>query len=82
MISHSRLFDYIQRVLLLIGSSAEKSHNPAHATPTGYHTQAVWPVPRSLATTNGITELFSLPVGTEMFHFPTFPLQPYEFRLE
>src|SRR5690606_41164425 len=29
----------------------------------------VWPVPLSLATTHGI----SLPVGTEMFHFPTFP---------
>ena len=26
--------------------------------------------------------LFSLPVGTEMFHFPTFPLVPYEFRHE
>jgi hypothetical protein len=24
--------------------------------------------------------LFSLPVGTEMFHFPTFPLLPYVFR--
>ena len=24
--------------------------------------------------------LFSLPVGTEMFHFPTFPPTPYEFR--
>ncbi len=29
----------------------------------------VWPDPISLATTLGI----SLPVGTEMFHFPTFP---------
>ena len=24
--------------------------------------------------------LFSLPVGTEMFHFPTFPPAPYVFR--
>jgi hypothetical protein len=24
--------------------------------------------------------LFSLPVGTEMFHFPTFPPAPYRFR--
>ena len=24
--------------------------------------------------------LFSLPVGTEMFHFPTFPPTPYVFR--
>ena len=26
--------------------------------------------------------LFSLPMGTEMFHFPTFLLAPYEFRYE
>ncbi len=31
--------------------------------------------PLSLATTHGITKLFSLPAGTEMFHFPAFP--PY-----
>ncbi len=29
--------------------------------------------PLSLATTHGITQLFSLPAGTEMFHFPAFP---------
>src|ERR1700754_1850044 len=29
--------------------------------------------PLSLATTHGITKLFSLPTGTEMFHFPAFP---------
>ena len=29
--------------------------------------------PLSLATTHGITMLFSLPPGTEMFHFPGFP---------
>ncbi len=32
----------------------------------------VWANPRSLAATSGITVLFSLPVGTEMVHFPTF----------
>ena len=26
------------------------------------------------------SRLFSLPVGTEMFHFPTFPPLPYVFR--
>ena len=36
------------------------------ATPT------VWAPPRSLATTGGITELFSLPPGTKMFQFPGF----------
>lgn len=34
-------------------------HNPTHATPVSYHTHAVWPHPRSLATTNGITIVFS-----------------------
>src|SRR5690606_19188684 len=49
--------------------SAEGSHYPTCATPAGYHTHMVWPLPLSLATTRGI----SFPVGTEMFHFPTFP---------
>ena len=33
-------------------------------------TSMVWAVPRSLATTRGITDLFSLPRGTKMFQFP------------
>ena len=33
-------------------------------------TTAVWALPRSLATTGGIIELFSLPAGTKMFQFP------------
>ena len=36
-----------------------KAHNPAHATPAGYHTHTVWPHPLSLATTHGITFVFS-----------------------
>ena len=35
-------------------------------------TSRVWAVPRSLATTGGITILFSLPAGTKMFQFPAF----------
>ena len=35
-------------------------------------TQAVWALPRSLATTGGIIKLFSLPAGTKMFQFPAF----------
>jgi hypothetical protein len=35
--------------------------------------------PLSLATTHGITMLFSLPTGTEMFHFPAFPPTGYTF---
>ena len=33
-------------------------------------THTVWALPRSLATTKGITDLFSLPPGTKMFQFP------------
>ena len=33
-------------------------------------TAAVWALPRSLATTGGIIDLFSLPQGTKMFQFP------------
>ena len=35
-------------------------------------TTAVWALPRSLATTGGIINLFSLPRGTKMFQFPRF----------
>ena len=37
-------------------------------------TVMVWALPRSLATTRGIINLFSLPAGTEMFQFPAFAL--------
>ena len=37
----------------------ECSHNPPCATPAGYHTHTVWPHPVSLATTPGITVVFS-----------------------
>src|SRR5437762_11250922 len=40
----------------------------------------VWALPRSLAATDGITDLFSLPRGTEMVHFPRFALPSYVFR--
>ena len=39
----------------------------------------VWAVPRSLAATSGITDLFSLPGGTEMVHFPPLPSTAYGF---
>ena len=42
---------------------------PHTQPPLGINTRMVWPRPFSLATTHGI----SFPVGTEMFHFPTFP---------
>ena len=36
------------------------------------NTLPVWAVPRSLATTEGIINLFSFPAGTKMFQFPAF----------
>src|SRR6202030_3402509 len=36
-----------------------RSHNPAHTTPAGCHMHTVWPPPLSLATTHGITIVFS-----------------------
>ena len=38
-------------------------------------TTVVWALPRSLATTRGIINLFSLPRGTKMFQFPRFALR-------
>ena len=32
----------------------------------------VWAIPRSLATTSGISDLISFPKGTKMFQFPSF----------
>ena len=39
---------------------------------------AVWAVPRSLATTEGI---ISFPLGTKMFQFPRFPSHTYVFSM-
>ena len=38
-------------------------------------TTVVWALPRSLATTRGIINLFSLPRGTKMFQFPRLALR-------
>ncbi len=45
-----------------------------YAGPTTPHAlpHPVWAVPRSLATTQGITRLFSLPAATKMFQFTAF----------
>ena len=36
--------------------------------------RTVWALPRSLATTSGISDLISFPEGTEMFQFPSFAI--------
>ena len=51
----------------------------SYAGPTTPQVQAlaVWAVPRSLATTEGI---ISFPLGTKMFQFPRFPSLKYVFN--
>src|SRR5213079_2988064 len=61
--------------------TARPVSSPIHGRPTTPNTQPLPGItrarfsldPLSLATTHGITYLFSLPAGTEMFHFPAFP---------
>ena len=55
-------------------SSQSKYDGAVLLPPTRIATGWVWAVPRSLATTGGIIELFSLPTGTKMFQFPAFAL--------
>ena len=58
---------------VLNGSPASESHNPHHATPAGLtHDRFSLIRFRSPLLTESL--LFSLPEGTEMFHFPPFPL--------
>ena len=50
----------------------DTSHNPAPATPAGL-TRTRFSLFRFRSPLLTESRLFSLPVGTEMFHFPTFP---------
>ena len=50
----------------------EKSHNPGHATPAGL-TRDWFGLFRFRSPLLTESLLFSLPTGTEMFHFPAFP---------
>ena len=56
-----------QRLPLTRCLATSWSYNPSEAG-----TSLVWALPRSLATTGGIIDLFSLPTGTKMFQFPAF----------
>jgi hypothetical protein len=51
---------------------SEKSHNPGHATPAGL-THDWFGLFRFRSPLLTESRLLSLPVGNEMFHFPTFP---------
>ena len=54
-----------QNLPLTIILATSRSYYPREAG-----TSRVWAPPRSLATTWGITNLFSFPPGTKMFQFP------------
>src|SRR6201982_2267501 len=55
------VFGYSDDFLLPASSAAlaERARNPDHATACRYDTRSVWPVPFSLATTQGIAVAFS-----------------------
>ena len=61
MPTFSNVFGYPNDFLLPAGSAAPagRSHYPERATPAGYDTRSVWPVPLSLTTTQGIAVAFS-----------------------
>ena len=56
-----------QNILLTNFLATAWSYNPTHAV-----TWMVWAIPRSLATTGGIINLFSSPAVTKMFQFAAF----------
>ena len=64
----------LQGLHLLRLSFQSHSTIPIHAVSRSYYPSSllVWAVPISLATTFGITGLFSFPPGTKMFQFPGF----------
>ena len=76
-------FIYISSFLLIVTAAAITiwSHDPEHATPAGLaHIRFSLFRFRSPLLTE--SRLFSLPVGTEMFHFPTFPLSTLYIQVE
>ena len=62
----------------LYGANRSSPATPLLQRPYAY-IEMVWAVPRSLAATEGITDLFSIPRGTEMVHFPRFAYCTYGF---
>ena len=70
-VSHRVRLQPLQRVSLMLEKDGQP-HNTAHAIPARLtHTRFRLVRVRSPLLTE--SQLFSLPVGTEMFHFPTFP---------
>ena len=55
------------------GPEKNTPHNTAHTTPAGYHMHHGLAILRFRSPLLTESQLFSLPTGTEMFHFPAFP---------
>jgi hypothetical protein len=71
---HSNLFTYAPAPALAVRQNGcGRSRNPGHATPAGYHTWTGLAFVRVRSPLLTESLLFSLPAGTEMFHFPAFP---------
>ena len=77
-----RNFDFTDHFLLSDCSTAqsERPHNTPSATPVSYHTNEVWPLPLSLATTHGITICFLFLRVLRCFTSPRSLQLPYIFR--
>ena len=68
-------FAYVYRPVTFCGAAFQSASSLLGLADVGPSTPGarrppVWAAPRSLAATWGITELFSVPAGTEMFQFP------------
>jgi hypothetical protein len=78
----SRTFIYLNDFLLfeVVSATSEWSHNPITATSENYHADMVWPLPLSLANTNGIICYFLFLWVLRCFTSPRSLQLPYVFR--
>lgn len=60
----------------------EMSRDPISTTDIAFDILMVWAAPRSLAATDGIAKLLSVPPGTKMFQFSGLAFPTYVFSWE
>ena len=58
------------------------SHDPTGTTGMAFNIPVVWADPLSLAATDGVAKLLSLPPGTKMFQFSGLASLTYVFSQE
>jgi hypothetical protein len=73
LVGHSRPFVYTQHVTVAMRQHDMKGPTTPHLQPLPGITQTRFSLIRVRSPLLTESLLFSLPVGTEMFHFPTFP---------